>query len=490
MIQTLFQRQFTLSYGNLKPIRSVLADKGKALNLTPELIQNIKLVCSEYCTNLLDHQAEVASNVTISYGKSGQHHYFIIKDDGSAWAELKARLEAVELPDSVIENGMGLALIRATFPDFEYQSHQEYNQICFRLPKQKQQRQIVIVDDSHSQLALLASFLEQDYQLALFGQASEALLWLTNNHCDLALADLHMPEINGFDFRNEVAAIGRHQMLPFIFLSGDTMNNTLSTAAQSGIDDFLAKPITKPHLLSVLDRVLERHNHLTTSFETQLQQQLTPNTSHTAIQPLPAPLQLLINQQPQIGGDFVMQRQLADGSQLIILGDQMGHGLAAKVNGSVCFGFISGLLYSSEISPRQLCASLNSYLYQTSETSNLICIIILHLSADNKLTIYNAGMPSPILFNREYQVIEAGMGLLGLFEDLEVTYRQVQLSEGDSLHCYSDGFYEGQWPEYELRKIRALAPHQRHHYLWQRTPQTPTDDCSVVTILHGVHEEI
>jgi len=488
MSQLLFQRQFELSYSNLKSIRKVLADKASTLKLSPDLTQNIKLVCNEYCTNLLDHQAKIASNITISYERSGQYHYLTIKDNGSAWDQLRQQLQTAELPSCEVESGMGLALIRATFPDFDYQRHPEYNQIRFRLPKQNQRRQILIVDDSSSQLALLASFLEQDYQLTLFSQASEALLWLTNNHCDLVLTDLHMPEINGFDFRNKVATIGHHQMLPFVFLSGDTMNNTLITAAQSGIDDFLAKPISKPHLLSVLGRVIERHSNLSSSFEAKLKQQITPDSSPSRVQSIPAPLQLIINQQPLVGGDFVMQRELKDNSQLIILGDQMGHGLAAKINGSVCFGFISGLLCSEDISPQQLCTLLNSHLYQTSETTSLVCLIVLHLTKDNILTVYNAGMPNPILSASHVLEIDTGMGLLGLFETIEVTGWQVQLSAGDSLHCYSDGLNEGLWSQKQLNKIQSLPPNLRHEYLWNHSRQTPEDDCSVVTILHPPHE--
>lgn len=488
MIQILFQRQFSLSYNNLAHMRNALVDKAKALHLAPELIQNIKLVCSEYCTNLLEHQTSVASRITISYGKSGEHHYLTIEDNGSPWNQLTQQLQSAELPDNVVENGMGLALIRATFPDFDYQSHHSHNEIHFRLPKRKQRQQIVIVDDSASQLALLASFLEQDYQLALFSQASEALLWLTKNHCDLVLTDLHMPEVNGFDFRKQVAAVAHHQLLPFIFLSGDTLTDTLSIAAQSGIDDFLAKPITKPHLLTVLERVLERHHHLITSFEVQLQQQITPHISHTNIHPLSPPIQLLINQQPRTSGDFVIQRQLADGSQLIILGDQMGHGLIAKANGSVCFGFISGLLHNPEASPEQLFTTLNTYLYQAGEATSLICLVALHLSADHRLTVYNAGMPSPVLFNGQYQVVEPAMGLLGLFDSVEINCWHTQLLAGDSLHCYSDGLSESSWPIEELQKMQTMTPQQRHQYLWQRTPENVADDCSLITILNEPYQ--
>jgi len=483
MVQTLFLRQFGLSYDNLPEIRYVLGEKGKALSLNPEQIQNIKLVCSEYCTNLLAHQVRTASTVTMIYGKSGEQHFFIIQDNGSPWVELTTKLQTAKLPDKLVENGMGLALIRTVFPQFDYHCQQTHNQICFVIPQQKQQRQIVIVDDSPSQLALLASFLEKDYQLALFSQASEALLWLTKNHCDLVLTDLHMPEINGFDFRKQVAAIAHHQLLPFIFLSSDTLTDTLSAAAQSGIDDFLAKPITKPHLLTVFKRVLERHLHLIRSFEAQLQQQLTPHVLHTNIRPLHPPEKLLINQQPQSCGDFVMQRQLNDGSQLVILGDQMGHGLVAKANGAVCFGFISGLLQNPALTPEQLFTTLNTQLYQSNDCGNLICLLALHLTTDHRLAVYNAGMPNPVFFGDTPYEIEPAMGLLGLFEAIEVNCWQTQLFSGSSLHCYSDGLVEGSWAEDELQQLQAMTPQQRHQHLWLRTPQNVVDDRSLISMI-------
>lgn len=489
MSQLLFQRQFTLSYDNLKSIRKVLADKASVMDLSSELTQNLKLVCSEYCTNLLDHQAEPANRISISYERSGHHHYLAIEDNGSAWLELEEQLQSAELPSSEVENGMGLALIRATFPDFNYRITPSHNRIRFRLPRQTTRKQILIVDDSSSQLALLASFLEPDYQLALFSQASEALVWLAKNHCDLVLADLHMPNINGFDFRNKVAALERHQMLPFVFLSGDTKDNTRNAAAQSGIDDFLAKPITKPHLLSVLGRVIERHSNLSACFEAKLKQKITANNSHSAAQPLPSPLQLLIDQQPQVGGDFIMQRQLEDGSQLLVLGDQMGHGLAAKINGSVCFGFIGGLLYHDNISPKQLLTSLNRYLYHANETTSLVCLLVIHIDKDSTVTIYNAGMPNPVLLGSTAREIEGGMGLLGLFEAVDVVGTKVQLSANDSLHFYSDGLFEGKWCQEQLNNLQAISTLQRHAYLWQSVPQNPADDCSVLTILRDGQEQ-
>lgn len=489
MKQLLFQRQFSLSYENLRLIRRFFSDKAQALHLNQELVQNIKLVCSEYCANLLEHQEQTASQVTISYGKSDGHYFLSILDNGSAWQHQTEQLQSAELPVQLMESGMGLGLIQATFPVFNYKSSRNHNIITFRIPVLQHRKQIVIVDDSQSQLTLLAHFLEQDYQLALFSKASEALQWLEKNHCDLVLTDLHMPDINGFDFRQRVAAIQHHRLLPFIFLSADTVSETLYAAAQSGIDDFLAKPISKAHLSSVLSRVLERHHHLLTAFEETLQQQLNTQSYHSNLTTISNQVQLLVNQEPCISGDFIMQQKLSDGSQLLLLGDQMGHGIAAKANGAISFGYVMGLLQNPETTPKQVCRALNQYFFHATEKSNLMCLVLLHIRSNNKLTVYNAGMPCPLFFPSQHQpfskhqIVDTSMGLLGLFDNLEPAHWQTPISSGDSLHCFSDGLAETPFCESELDELYRLSAQERHQYLWQSAKQNPEDDCTLVTVI-------
>ncbi|WP_036831066.1 response regulator, partial [Photobacterium sanctipauli] len=388
MNQVLFQREFILSYENLPSIRKMLDDKAPSLQISPDLLQSLKLVSSEYCANLLEHQQKPADTITISYGKHEGLFQYSITDNGTAWPQQQQRLAEASLPNEPCESGMGLALIKATFPEYHYTSHPEFNQITFSLPQQPRQNHLVIVDDNRSQLAILTSYLEQHYQLAVFSTAQDALRWLNTNHCDLVLTDLHMPGINGIDFRQQVAALAQHRLLPFVFISGDSVTETMSTAAQSGIDDFLTKPINKQHLLQVLARILKRHQHLTQAFEDNILQQLdySPLVEGTISAAHCHPdVVIQLDQDPTFSGDFFVRHTLLDGSSLMILGDMMGHGLIAKANGGINLGMIQGILMDPAITPDQLCERLNQYLF-LSKPNSLVCLLIVHYGLDHTAT--------------------------------------------------------------------------------------------------------
>ncbi|WEM42560.1 response regulator [Photobacterium sp. DA100] len=486
MNQVLFQRQFALSYENIANIRRVLDVKTQALLLTPDLIQDIKLVCSEYCTNLLDHQQQSATHCTISYGKVEGQYRFAITDNGAPWAALAQQLSDAALPELPCESGMGLAIIKTIFPDFSYQVTTGGNTIEFALPQASSRKHLVIVDDSHSQLAMLCSYLEQDYQVSIFSQADDALVWLDDNHCDLVLTDLWMPNINGLEFRRLVANKRQHRLLPFVFLSGDTLSETMTAVSQSGIDDFLTKPIDKWRLLQVLERVLKRHDNLLSAFEDNLLQQFEhtamPGSKAAATTTLTTGnFRLLLSREPEISGDFFIHQPRPDGSTMVILGDLMGHGVIAKANGGISYGVILGLLQDPDITPEQFCRRLNQYLYQT-QANNLVCLLVLHLATDNTITLYNAGMPKPIHCTNSCHHIDQSSGLLGLFESPQTGGYRMKLDEGHSLHGYSDGLLETVLTEHERQDMVLMPSSERHQYLWQRTPQNHEDDRALFTL--------
>jgi CheY-like chemotaxis protein/HPt (histidine-containing phosphotransfer) domain-containing protein len=85
-----------------------------------------------------------------------------------------------------------------------------------------------------------------------------ALTALENDHFDVMLLDIHMPELDGFQVvqvqRQREQVTGRH--LPIIALTARSAEGERERCLQAGMDDYLAKPVRAAELFAAIDRVV------------------------------------------------------------------------------------------------------------------------------------------------------------------------------------------------------------------------------------------
>ncbi len=114
---------------------------------------------------------------------------------------------------------------------------------------------VLVVEDDIFGRKLTESMLRK-LQIGCFTakNGEEALEVLKVQRCDLILTDLHMPVINGWELTQRV----RHSkgeainpLIPIIALSS-TSEALIKTAIQTGVNDYLAKPVTFEKLLPKL----------------------------------------------------------------------------------------------------------------------------------------------------------------------------------------------------------------------------------------------
>lgn len=482
--QTLFKQRFQLTYNNLKAIRHWLKNQSQKINLNENITQNLILVCNEYCANLLDHQSPKASIVELKYGLQDNYPQFQISDNGAFWADMTHRIKTATLPNEPVCRKLGLALINTYFPQFHYYQHNQRNIIQFTLPFIELKPQLLIVDDSPSQLALFASFLRDHYQLILFSRPSEALQWLAHNRCDMVITDLHMPGMDGFTFRDKVTEHNGCQSIPFIFISSDNKDTTLLEAARASIDDYINKPINKEKLLNILKRVLSRHSNLASIFEKQLLAQMTPYQAELPQEITIRDITINIDQYPKSQGDLILYRQAENNEPtLLILGDNMGHGPLAKANGVGWFGYIAGLLDAGINTPDEICKILNKQLLNAQNNKHLICLMIIMIEPNDHLTIYNAGMPTALTINNhKNNYLHENIGLLGINEELIIKTHYLELTQDISVHCYSDGLSDNNLSATFIENLMQYEPHKRHKALWNNPQRSSIDDKTLITI--------
>jgi FixJ family two-component response regulator len=117
---------------------------------------------------------------------------------------------------------------------------------------------IFVIDDDASVLRGLARLLRSAGYLVEV--ATSASQFLESPPVDLPgciLTDLRMPEMNGLELQEALAA---HKVnLPVIFFSGDSDVPATVRALKGGALDFLTKPVEERALLSAVETALKRN---------------------------------------------------------------------------------------------------------------------------------------------------------------------------------------------------------------------------------------
>jgi DNA-binding response OmpR family regulator/HPt (histidine-containing phosphotransfer) domain-containing protein len=121
------------------------------------------------------------------------------------------------------------------------------------------QSKILVVDDDQTILALTQQLLEQ-WGLAITTLADPQQFWsvLERVQPDLLILDIVMPEINGIELCKMVRSDARWSELPIVFLTVAQDAAMINQVFSAGADDFVAKPIAGPELVTRVINRLER----------------------------------------------------------------------------------------------------------------------------------------------------------------------------------------------------------------------------------------
>ena len=140
------------------------------------------------------------------------------------------------------------------------------------LNQSSQKEQILLVDDSPTNIQLISEFLtESGFEVLIANSGTQALEILTINSPDLILLDIIMPEMDGFETCCRIKAWDQTKDIPIIFMTAvaDAANSNYKIKGLTlGAVDYINKPI---QLEEVVARV-KIHLHLR-SLTKQLQKQ-------------------------------------------------------------------------------------------------------------------------------------------------------------------------------------------------------------------------
>ncbi len=102
---------------------------------------------------------------------------------------------------------------------------------------------ILAVDDNPSVLKTIHSLLRRTYRVHTLSRSEMLDTLIKRVEPDLFLLDCNMPLISGFELVPIIRAAPKHAKTPIVFLTSDGTIDTLNTAIQFGVSDFIVKPV-------------------------------------------------------------------------------------------------------------------------------------------------------------------------------------------------------------------------------------------------------
>lgn len=119
-------------------------------------------------------------------------------------------------------------------------------------------KQVLVIDDEPIMRKLLQQILKDKYEVILKENGREALEWMySGNIPDLVVADLNMPEIDGFEYIEKVRESGFFNDVPLIVLSGEESSSERIKCLKLGANDYLIKPFNPEELGLRIDNLIK-----------------------------------------------------------------------------------------------------------------------------------------------------------------------------------------------------------------------------------------
>jgi DNA-binding NtrC family response regulator len=111
-----------------------------------------------------------------------------------------------------------------------------------------------VLDDDPGQLEMLsAQIADMGYEAVATADPQEALQLVRSGRCRLVLADVRMPEMDGYEFLDQ--ALQSDPGVHVVVMTGEYALESALEAIRRGATDFLPKPIDRTRLKRTLDQV-------------------------------------------------------------------------------------------------------------------------------------------------------------------------------------------------------------------------------------------
>ena len=112
-----------------------------------------------------------------------------------------------------------------------------------------EKKTILVVEDDPDAREVLVRIVENlGYKVVSFGSGAETIAGIKGVHLDLALLDIMMPEMNGYELMKAIKDIPEFSDLPCIMVTAKAEDTEMFEGYKCGADYYIPKPFTSKQI--------------------------------------------------------------------------------------------------------------------------------------------------------------------------------------------------------------------------------------------------
>jgi DNA-binding NarL/FixJ family response regulator len=130
---------------------------------------------------------------------------------------------------------------------------------------------LVVEDDPAISLTLTAYFEEEGYGMVAASTAEDAFGLIQEYHPHLVIADIGLPQMDGYELVRKIRMLPAYRLLPVIFLTARGQVEDRVRGYRLGCDAYVAKPFDLSELSAIVRNLLDRHQITQTEWRVRSQ---------------------------------------------------------------------------------------------------------------------------------------------------------------------------------------------------------------------------
>ncbi len=329
---------------------------------------------------------------------------------------------------------------------------------------------ILVVDDEPGMLAAVARVLGRRYDLVECPTPAAALAAARLMPADLALIDVRLPEMSGFELIQRLRDVQPDVDVVIMTGSVHDLDARMVQSIRANAYYFIQKPFDRDVILTLVERCVEtrrlaRENKMHTArLERELQlarafqQSLLPPGAAAA-----GRLRFDARYVPctELGGDLYDYVVLPPDGLVFLVADVSGHGVAAAMlTGIVKSAFHT--CHDASFDPAVVATRIAEGL-RPFGTNRFVTLFCARVDSPSRLTYVNAGHPSALLWGARGGLRElesTGPLLTPIFAGERWDNAVVELKRGHRLLAYTDGLTDREGENgqaYGAERVRRLV---------------------------------